>query len=120
MGYGYDEYWSTVYGILGLGATAKLGEQTRVFGKAAAHLPFDNYVRYDLSHIDGPSDVSVNPGEAPSLRAEGGFGWKNLTASVFYETMTFDKSDYADVGDVFMWQPKSEASFFGGTIGVTF
>lgn len=121
VGKGYEESWITIYGFVGLGGEAVVGPKSRLFGSLAVRLPIFNQVIIDWSNIGGPSDITVNPGEEPSFTLEGGLKYDLFTASVFYETFNFSKSDADDIGSgLQVWQPKSEARIIGLKAGLVF
>jgi opacity protein-like surface antigen len=117
---GYEEYWSTIHGILGIGAAVKARPDTEWFGKAAVKMPIDNRVTYDFSDLGGPDDTQVEPGKKASSYFEAGIRFKNVTVAGYYEQMKFSKSDTADADGVLVFQPESEAKIIGLRAGVVF
>lgn len=118
---GYEEYWSTYYGIAGLRVTVRVSPAIELYGKAAVKMPFYNRVDYDFTRIGGPDSVVVEPGKKAGPHAELGMTIGRFVLAGFYERMTFEKSDYAGVGsDIIVWQPKSEATILGVRAGMSF
>ena len=117
---GYEEYWSTIHGILGIGVAVKARPDTELFGKAAVKMPIDNRVTYDLSNLGGPDDTEVEPGKEASPYFEAGIKFKNVTIAGYYEQLKFSKSNTADADGVLVFQPESEAEIIGLRAGVVF
>jgi hypothetical protein len=117
VGLGYEEFWQSYYGRLGLRGEKSFSEQFNIFIEAAAIIPFYNQNTVDLSEFD-LGTITVEPGNETSFCAEAGFIFKKLRLSVFYEGLRFSESDKE--GLLRFYQPKSEADSYGATIGLAF
>jgi hypothetical protein len=122
--HGYDETWTTLYGIIGLGMIYFKRSQKELYGKLEIRIPFFNHETVDLSNQGGPSDIELEPGKEPSLYLEPfGMKIKRFYFSLFYEQLRFSRSNYVyvfyqDTG--LIYQPKSEADIYGIKAGAIF
>ena len=116
-GYGYDEYWLTVYGRAGVLIDYALDANTKLYGSVAALLTFLNDESAENVPLSsGPIDLE--PGEKSGLQAEAGLRFKRLSLAVFHEQFNFGASDLDDSGLFF--QPASEMRVTGIRAGVAF
>ena len=118
-GFGYDEYWLTMYGRVGLRVIWRSTTGTEVYALGAALLPFYNYewaVNVPLAR--GNDDVELEPEEEVGYQLEAGLNRGRLHLSVFYEAMEFGQSDVDDSGLFF--QPESTRDVAGIRIGIRF
>ncbi|MBN2560018.1 MAG: hypothetical protein JXQ75_03710, partial [Phycisphaerae bacterium] len=112
----YDEDWSTLYGILGIGGTKALNATVTLFGSLAMRYALANKAEYSNVPLEGRHSAEVEPGEEASFYAEIGAHIQQFMGALFYETMDFSESD-VDNG---LMQPESEAVIYGIRGGVTF
>lgn len=113
--FGYDELWSSFYGILGLRGDILVSGTMKVFAEGGAKLPIYNQNRINFL------DVTLEPGNEVSPYGELGLKWKRLKVSVFYEGMRFSKSDPQLGGAWFiLYQPESKADIYGVSVGLVF
>lgn len=117
VGLGYEEFWQSYYGRLGLRGEKSFSEQFKMFMEAAVIAPFYNQNTVDLGDF-GLGTITVEPGNETSFCAEAGFRFKKLRFSIFYEGLRFSESDKEGV--LQFYQPESEADSYGVTIGLTF
>jgi hypothetical protein len=117
--HGYEESWTTVYGLLGFLAEWTASDSLVVFGRVRLSPAIANRVDVDLSNVGGPSDIELEPDPEVSFTLDVGLNWKRFSGSVFYETRAFGESPLDDkYGLVF--QPESEAEIVGVRAGVRF
>ena len=118
---GYDEYWQTVYGIIGLGGNGYLTKRLELFGRAGIYLPVWNEINADLSANGGPSNLQLTPGKNPYFAAELGANYEWFTASLFVETLKFSQSATVNVDPTTLaYQPDSTAVMAGVKLGAHF
>ncbi|MFA5073826.1 MAG: hypothetical protein WC539_08030 [Nitrospirota bacterium] len=117
---GYTEEWITVYLRAGLRGDIAVGEKARLFAEVGGKFPFYNENTAYLSDAGLGSDVTLKPGNRPSLFAEIGMKYKLVKASLYYDSMRFSKSDVVYSGSIGYLQPKSDADMYGIKIGVAF
>jgi hypothetical protein len=117
---GYDEWWVHAYGLLGLDARWQrqiLTWQARV----GVRFPGHAWIQYDFTLPDGTDDAQVDTDHAPAWFGELGVttaGGYVFTA--FAEQVTYDRSDSKTYGAVSVFQPESEMTSIGLTLGVRF
>jgi hypothetical protein len=113
---GYKEDWTTVMARLGLRMDA-----STLFVEAAVRYPIYNENTVRLSEAGLGSDLTLYPGKQPSYFGEVGVKDGKFKASVYYETLSFSKSDsvYAGSG-IYAYQPKSTATMVGIRLGAAF
>lgn len=118
---GYDESWSTLYGLAGVAGSLEMNEKAKLFGQIALHLPLYNHVEYDFSNIGGDDRVEVEPDKDFGFLLEAGLVYSSFRIALFYQEMNFGKSDEERVGlETVVWQPESEARIVGLTAGIAF
>lgn len=117
--YGYEEYWGTVYGILGVGTGLTFSRSGELSARLEARLPVDNTLRVDLSNQDGPDDLDLDPGKKVSYYADLSLRISHVTGSLFVETLEFSESPTVG-GDLGFFQPRSKATYAGAKLGVAF
>lgn len=118
-GYGYDEYWLTLYGRAGLRVAWQYSPETEVYALGAFLLPFYNYERaVNVPLSPGNDDIELEPEEEVGYQFEAGVNHGRLHASIFYEAMNFGQSDLDDTGSFF--QPESTRDVVGGRVGIRF
>ncbi|MCE9615144.1 MAG: hypothetical protein K8T26_12775 [Lentisphaerae bacterium] len=115
--YGYEEYWATLCGVLGLGVNVALDDSHACFASVEADLPVWNSESVDLSNVGGPDDVELEPGREAGWSASAGFTASRFTASLYAEFMTFGESDVTDEGFL---QPESSSDVIGARAGMVF
>jgi hypothetical protein len=118
--YGYTEEWYTIYLRAGLRGDIALGEAIRLFAEAGGKLPVNNENTAHFSDAGLGPDVTLKPGNEPSLFAEAGIKYKFFKTSIYYDSMRFSKSDVAYSGGVGFYQPKSQADMYGIRLGASF
>jgi len=118
-GYGYDEYWLTMYGRAGLRVHWHQAAGTEFYALGAVLLPFYNYEwAVDVPLAPGNEDVELEPQEEVGFQLEAGMNRGRLHVSVFYEAMEFGQSDLDDSGSFF--QPESTRDVAGIRAGIRF
>ncbi|MBN1270100.1 MAG: hypothetical protein JXB04_10965, partial [Kiritimatiellae bacterium] len=85
--YGYDEDWSTLYGILGVAGSKALNATVELFGSLALRYALSNKAEYSNVPLEGRRSAEVEPGEEASFYAEIGAHIQQIMCAVFYETM---------------------------------
>lgn len=117
---GYDEWWVHAYGLLGLDARW----QRPAFAwmaRAGMRFPGHAWIQYDFTLPDGTDDARVDTDHAPAWFGELGVttaGGYVITA--FAERITYDRSGSRNYGSVSVFQPESEMTGYGLTLGVRF
>lgn len=114
------EDWTSVYFRLGIRGDHDFSKRTRIFAEAGVTLPVYNtdYSQY--------YNVTVKPGNKPSLFAEAGMKVDRMKISAFYEGLRFGKSEPEFVGfdsmgrAHYVFQPKTNADIYGIRVGVIF
>jgi hypothetical protein len=106
---GAEEWWWTVYGRIGVGASYPVSNTIEIFTEAGTKIPI-----YTLNHADlyvpGNPSVDLEPEMRFSPFADLGVRWKQFTAKISYDTLWFDKSDSVSASGLYMLhQPESEA-----------
>ena len=114
---GYTEEWLTSYGRAGLRGSVALGEKTYVFAEVGGKFPFYTENTAYLSDAGLGPDVTLKPGNRPSLIAEAGVKVRLFKVSFYYDSMRFSQSDVLSNG---YYQPKSNADMYGVHVGVAF
>ncbi len=122
---GYTEDWSTFYGRIGIRGEQDLGQMNKLFLEAGVKLPFytENYIDDDNVSYE---EITLEPGNKPSLFAEAGVKLQSFRISAFYDSMRFKTSPTVVVYDpslpgyVGYQQPRSDADMFGLRIGGSF
>lgn len=117
--YGYEEDWVTVYGIIGCRGEISVSQNGELFARIEARLPINNSMKADLSNIDGPSNVELEPGKRPSLYADAGLNMTPITVSFFVETLEFSESPMDDKYQA-IFQPESKSTMVGAKFGIGF
>lgn len=118
-GYGYDEYWLTMYGRAGLRVNWRNSTGTELYALGAVLLPFYNYEwAVDVPLAPGTDDIELEPEEETGFQLEAGMNRGRLHVSVFYEAMEFGQSDLDDSGSFF--QPESTRDVAGVRAGLRF
>lgn len=118
-GFGYDEYWLTLYGRAGLRAAWRVTPGTEVFASGAALLPFFNYEwAVDVPLSESEDDIELEPKERAGYQFEAGINHDPLHVAVFHEYMEFGQSDVDDTGQFL--QPESTREVTGLRVGVLF
>lgn len=116
--YGYDENWIMLYGLLGVGANAKIFSQTELFARAVLRFPFLNTETINVSDQGDSSTVVLRPGNKVSLYLEGGLVVDMIFLSVYYEQLRFSESNLDEEYEIL--QPESSADIFGIKAGWNF
>jgi hypothetical protein len=122
-GIGYRERWTSVSVRGGLrGETGSETAGVRIFAEAAVAWPFSNANRADFPVI---GKVKVEPKGEPGFSAEAGMKAGPVRIALFYEYVSFAKSDETVVplgggAALSVWQPDSEYSVYGLTAGWLF
>ncbi len=118
-GYGYDEYWLTMYGRVGLRVHWMANSNTEFYASGALIAPFYNYEEaVGIPLAGGDDDVELEPKEELGFQVEAGMNYQRLHLSVFHESMTFGQSDLDDSGQFF--QPESTREVTGVRAGLRF
>jgi hypothetical protein len=118
-GFGYDEFWLTMYGRLGLRIGWRTAADTELFAAAVLLLPFYNYEwAVDVPLAAGDGDVELEPEEETGWETEAGLNHGSWHAAVFHTSMDFGQSDLDDTGQFF--QPASTREVTGLRIGYRF
>jgi hypothetical protein len=106
---GYKEDWTTVMARLGLRMDVSM-----FFFEAAVRYPI-----YNENTVE--TDLTLYPGKQPSYFGEAGVKAGKFKGSVYYETLSFSRSDsvYAGSG-IYAYQPKSTATMVGIRLGAAF
>lgn len=113
---GYKEDWATVMARLGLRVDA-----SRFFLEAAVRYAIYNRETARLSEAGLGSDLTFYPGEEPSFSAEAGVKVGRFKGSVYYETLSFSRSDPVYTSSTsYAYQPKSTATMAGIRLGAAF
>jgi len=90
-----------------------------LFLRVEVRLPIDNSETADLSNLNGPSDIELEPGKRTSFYAEGGANVQWFSASAFVETLAFSQSPLDERYQSAL-QPDTEATMIGAKIGIQF
>lgn len=117
---GYDEWWVHAYGLLGLDARWQRHAYTWQ-ARAGLRFPGHAWIQYDFTLPDGTDDAQVDTDHAPAWFGELGVttaGGYVLTA--FAERITYERSGSKTYGAVSVFQPESETTSYGLTLGVRF
>lgn len=118
-GFGYDEFWLTMYGRAGLRFGWRPATDTEWFASAAVLLPFYNYEwAVDVPLASGDGDVELEPEEETGWQVEAGLNLGPWHAAVFHTYMDFGRSDLDDTGQFF--QPASTREVTGLRAGYRF
>lgn len=118
-GFGYDEYWLTLYGRAGIRFGWQTAPETELYAAAAALLPFYNYEwAVDVPLAQGDGDVELEPKEKTGWEIEAGLDHGSWHAAVFHSYMDFGRSDLDDTGQFF--QPASTREVTGLRVGYRF
>jgi hypothetical protein len=119
-GQGYVEDWLTIRAGAGLEIGAGRVDACRLHARAMALYPLYNQARYDLAEFGYGSNIEVQPGRRVTLRVEAGLRVRHFFAAVHYERLDFSPSDQEPVRGGVVWQPESEGSVTGVSLGVVF
>lgn len=114
--HGYEEFWVTAYGALGLTGNLAIDDRHSCFVATALHVPIVNAVYSDLSDYGNSDDVELDPGRRLGWRVETGFTASHVTCSLFGEVDRFGQSP--ESGGFF--QPKSTGHTIGIQVGGAF
>jgi hypothetical protein len=113
---GYREDWATVMARLGLRV-----DVSRFFLDAALRYAIYNRETARLSEAGLGPDLTFYPGQEPSFSAEAGVKVGKFKGSIYYETLSFSKSDPVYTSSTsYAYQPKSTATMAGIRLGATF
>ena len=126
-GRGYTEYWTSLSALVGVRSSYTLGPQSRMFVMGGARYPF--YNRNDVEHYPGVDAIELKPESEWSAMAECGIRYRQMFASLFYESYIFPESDpvtrynayrHPTPGPSSFIQPRSESETFGLRVGWAF
>ncbi len=117
---GYDEWWVHAYGMIGVDARWQRPSFAWL-ARLGARYPGHAWVQYDFTLPDGTDDATVDTDHAPAWFGELGVtttGGYVITA--FAERTTYERSNSKTYGSVSVFQPESETTSYGLTVGVRF
>ena len=115
---GYMESWWSFYTRWGIRGRHTLSERLSAFAEAGVKIPLASENEVDLGAFGFPN-VTLEPGNEPSLFAEAGIAGNRLKLSLFYDGMRFSQSDLDATYGRF-YQPESKADIFGVSIAAMF
>lgn len=103
---GTQEWWGSVYGRAGVGASYPLSKAIEIFSEAGSKIPI-----YTVNHalVSGSPSVNLTSKQRFSPFIDFGVHWKKFTAKLSYDTFWIGKSDTVKSGPYSLYQPKSEA-----------
>jgi len=119
-GQGYEEEWLTIQGGAGLEIAAGNVTTCRFHARVMALYPLYNNAQYDLSEFDMGNDIEVEPGRRLTFRGEAGIRIRHFFAAVHYEQLDFAPSDREPTRGGVVWQPRSEGTVAGVSLGMEF
>jgi len=119
-GRGYVEDWLTIQAGAGLEVGVGKADVCRCHARAMLLYPLYNRAHYDLSDFGAGNDVNVEPGRRLTLRAEAGIRVRHFFAAVHYERLDFSASDEEPIRGGVVWQPESEGTIAGVSVGIEF
>lgn len=106
---GAEEWWGTVYGRFGVGASYPVSNTIEFFTEAGTKIPIYTVNHANL-YVPGDPSVDLKPEMRFSPFADLGVRWNQLIAKISYDTLWFDKSDSVSAsGDYVLHQPESES-----------
>jgi hypothetical protein len=106
---GAEEWWGSVYGRAGVGASYPVSNTIEIFSEAGSKIPI-----YSVNHanlfVPGSPSVDLKPEMRFSPFADLGVRCNQLVAKISYDTLRFGKSDSVSAsGDYVLHQPESES-----------
>ena len=114
---GYDEYWYTVYGRLGLSLDLQVHPGVTYFADAGIRIGIDNRNDSEIVKYE-QGTLHLDPEEETTAFVELGMRYFNLYASILYEEWEFGQSP-AEGNPAFL-QPRSTSDGLLFTLGLIF
>jgi hypothetical protein len=108
---GAEEWWLSVYGRAGAGASYPVTDTLEIFSEAGTKIPI-----YTLNHanlyVPGSPSIDLEPEMRFSPFADLGVRWRQFAVKISYDTLWFDRSDSVLESGYALHQPESEADIF--------
>ncbi|HMO49671.1 MAG TPA: hypothetical protein PKE26_02780 [Kiritimatiellia bacterium] len=117
-GFGYDEYWLTIYGRLGLNIEVPESSARTWFLSMALVVPVYNYEWAVDVPLLPDDNIELKPKRKLGQHLEAGVRGQRFQAALFYEALNFGQSDLDRSGMFF--QPASEKRLAGLRVGMAF
>ena len=116
---GAEEWWWSVYGRVGAGASYPVSNAFEIFSEAGTKIPIYSVNHANL-YVSGTPSVDLEPEMRFSPFADLGVRWNQFVVKVSYDTLWFDKSDSVSASGLYtLHQPESEADIIRLSIAWT-
>jgi hypothetical protein len=109
---GSKEWWWSVYGRAGGGASFPVTADIEIFSEAGLKLPIYAENRAEF-FVSGNPTVTLEQKQTYSPFGNVGVRWKKLSVKFTYDTLRFDRSDSVYTDGYVLYQPKSKADIYG-------